>query len=80
MEDVGLGSVPFETRVVEGDDGSPVLGFGGSPTFLVDGSDLFPGGAASAQACRTYRTSTGIRGLPDLRELRQALKRAAERP
>ena len=53
-------------------------GFIGSPTILLNGSDPFPvSGAPVALACRLYSTPDGLRGLPGLRDLRQALKQAA---
>ena len=52
-------------------------GFVGSPTILVDGSDPFARrGAPPAMACRLYSTSDGLRGVPALRDLRQAISRA----
>lgn len=53
--------------------------FVGSPTILLDGSDPFaPTEAPIALACRLYTTPDGLRGVPALRDLRQALERAAE--
>jgi hypothetical protein len=63
------------------------LEFIGSPTFRVGGRDLdpqpMPTGAASPYglACRAYRREDGrIRPLPTPAWLRQALRRALERP
>jgi hypothetical protein len=54
-------------------------GFVGSPTILLNGSGLFADPAAPpAMACRLYPTPAGLRGVPTLRDLRQALKRLAE--
>lgn len=53
-------------------------GFLGSPTILLNGLDAFPVPQASVGlACRLYSTSDGLVGVPGLRDLRQALKRAA---
>ncbi|HET9648546.1 MAG TPA: hypothetical protein VFP34_09985 [Microlunatus sp.] len=79
LDDIGLPTVGFTVTVLGDDDGTLEQGFGGSPTFLVDGSDLFPGGPpAHTSTCRLYVTPHGLRGLPDLRSLRQALQRAAD--
>lgn len=79
LDDVGLARVGFETTTLTSGDAARARGFAGSPTFLVNGADLFPGGRpAGGLACRLYPTGGGMRGLPDLRDLRQALKRAAQ--
>jgi hypothetical protein len=60
-------------------DQARLRGFVGSPTILLNGSDPFADPTASAaMACRLYPTPDGRRGVPTLRDLRQALKRAAE--
>jgi hypothetical protein len=68
------------TTIVATLDEARRRGFVGSPTILIDGRDPFADpGAQVAVACRIYSTPDGIAGLPSLRDLRQALKRAAER-
>ncbi|MDQ2851176.1 MAG: hypothetical protein M3Y49_10675 [Actinomycetota bacterium] len=53
-------------------------GFVGSPTILLNGTDPFAQpDAAAALACRLYSTPQGLRGVPTLRDLRQALTRVA---
>lgn len=53
-------------------------GFVGSPTILVNGSDPFAQfDTAVGLACRLYSTPDGLRGLPTLLDLRQALTRQA---
>lgn len=76
LVDVGL-PPDFSVVTVTEDRSEP--GFAGSPTFRADGSDLFatPGRAAGL-SCRIYAGEAGRGGLPDLRALRQALKRAAD--
>ena len=50
------------------------LGFHGSPTVLVDGTDPFATeDAPPGLACRVYATSTGLRGTPTLDQLRSVL-------
>lgn len=48
--------------------------FHGSPTFTVDGIDLFPSTAEPAMTCRVYRTAGGLSGVPSLESLRQAIR------
>lgn len=53
-------------------------GFTGSPTILLNGVDPFAQpGAPVALACRLYNTPDGLRGVPSLPDLRQALTRVA---
>ena len=75
LDDVGLTAMEFEVTVIATHEEAERRGFGGSPTILLNGDDPFrrPGQPASV-ACRIY---PGGGGLPDLRALRQALKRAA---
>lgn len=49
-------------------------GFGGSPTFLVDGRDVFGGPRVHALACRTYLSPDGLRGAPTVSEFVEALR------
>jgi hypothetical protein len=64
--------------VIATEDEARQRGFTGSPTFLLNGCDPFaPSGAHVALSCRLYPTPDGPRGLPGLRDLRQALKQAA---
>jgi hypothetical protein len=52
------------------------LGFTGSPTVLIDGSDPFaPAGAGPALACRIYATPTGLAGAPTVDQLVAVLAR-----
>lgn len=78
LDDVGLTEATFTTTVVATTEEATRMGFVGSPTILVDGEDPFAvPGAQPALACRLYPSRTGPTGVPPLRELRQALKRAA---
>lgn len=75
LDDIGLHSVRFEVTVIDSLESAQRRGFVGSPTILLDGVDPFatPGQPASV-SCRLY---AGPDGLPEIRDLRQALKRAA---
>jgi hypothetical protein len=78
LADVGLAHVPITTTVIDTASQAERRGFIGSPTILIDGDDPFAEPRQpSALACRIYGTTTGPAGIPDLRQLRQALKRAA---
>lgn len=77
--DVGLGAVEVTTTVIDTPQQAELRGFTGSPTILIDGCDPFSDpGWAPALACRLYPHPDGASPLPDLRMLRQALKRAAD--
>lgn len=50
------------------------LGFAGSPTVLIDGTDPFAtGDEPSGLACRVYDTPDGPQGSPTLMQLREVL-------
>lgn len=79
LDDVGLTRVPIRTRVISNEQEAAELGFVGSPTIRIDGTDPFASrDQTTGLACRVY-VEHGVRsGLPDLGKLRQALKRHAE--
>jgi hypothetical protein len=53
-------------------------GFTGSPTILLNGLDPFARlDAPPALSCRLDTTPDGLRGIPALRDLRQAIERVA---
>lgn len=76
LADIGLGSVGFEVSVIDSQEDADRRHFIGSPTICMDGDDVFPEpGRPASIACRVY---PGLRaGVPELRDLRQALKKAA---
>ena len=79
MADIGLPHMDFRTTVITSQGDADRRGFTGSPTFLVDGSDVFAeAGRPTGLSCRLYRRPDGVSGVPGLTELRQALKRAAD--
>jgi hypothetical protein len=64
--------------VIATEDEARQRGFTGSPTILLNGSGPFAhSGAPVAFSCRLYPTPDGLRGVPGLRDLRQALKQVA---
>jgi hypothetical protein len=75
LDDIKLGAVGFAVRVIDSQDEADRRHFVGSPTICIDGADVFPEpDRPTSIACRIY---PGAGGVPDLRDLRQALKRAA---
>jgi hypothetical protein len=82
LADVGLNDVEVRTREIKTDADAEHTGFVGSPTILIDGTDLVPaaGGEPIGLSCRVYRHRDGRIGpIPDPDDLREALRRAAER-
>ena len=78
LDDVGLRRVPIRTRVIETEAEARRLGFVGSPTVRINGEDPFADQDLSVGlGCRVYVSDRGSAGIPDLRRLRQALKRQA---
>lgn len=76
LADVGLGSVGFTVVVIDSQEDADRRQFIGSPTICVDGEDVFPEpGRPASVACRLYPGQGP--GAPELRDLRQAVKRAA---
>jgi hypothetical protein len=71
--------VETELRLVEvaSPEDAERINFLGSPTVRVNGRDIEPGADARrdyAFSCRVYRTESGLRGQPDERWLRAALR------
>jgi hypothetical protein len=79
---LGLDGAEVRAREIQTDDDALQAGFLGSPTILIDGQDLVPAGDGDdiGLSCRVYRRRDGrISPLPDPDDLREALRRAAER-
>ena len=65
------------TTVIETEEQAQARAFTGSPTVLVDGRDLLADpDAAVGLACRMYRTTQGLNGVPAVAELVAAFRRA----
>lgn len=61
-------------RLVETPEDAEAIGFHGSPSILVNGTDLFPDPAAPVGlACRRYLTPDGFAGAPTLDQLWAAI-------
>jgi hypothetical protein len=62
-------------RPVETPEDAEAIGFRGSPSILVNGTDVFPDpSAAVGLACRIYVTPDGFAGAPTLDQLRAAIR------
>jgi len=80
LGDAGLTETTIVTTLIDTQHQAEQRGFVGSPTILLDGVDPFAdAGRAPGLACRVYRGTSGLAGVPDLSDLREALKRAAHR-
>jgi hypothetical protein len=75
LDEIGLGDIGFETRVINDQAEAELIGFTGSPTFLINGRDPFAEhGAVVGLTCRLYHTPAGhLAGLPNYDALQQAL-------
>jgi hypothetical protein len=77
VADTGVRATITHT-VITSTDHAQQRHFTGSPTILLNGVDPFAQHDAQvAFSCRLYSTPEGLRGVPTLRDLRRALKRAA---
>lgn len=62
---------------VESDEEATRRKFTGSPSFYIDGQDLFPSEQENYfLGCRVYHTSKGFRGMPEYETLRLAVQKA----
>ena len=77
LDAVGRGDIDIRLRMVRTDAEAGELGFTGSPTILIDGSDPFPDRHAMVGlSCRLYRTAEGPSGSPTIEQLTTALATA----
>ena len=73
VAELGGGGFELTRERIETPEDAARVGFGGSPTVLVDGRDPFPAAGAVGLACRVYRTEAGVEGPPSVASLRRAL-------
>jgi hypothetical protein len=79
LDDVGLFSMLFEVRVIRDPAEAMATGFVGSPTVLINGVDPFrERDSLPGLGCRIYRHGAEASGVPPLRPLRRALRRAID--
>ena len=74
LDDLGLRDIAYRTTTITTEEQAVERGFAGSPSFHVNGNDVFPlPGNPTAVACRLYPTAAGRAGTPGLADLRSAL-------
>ncbi|TAK70627.1 MAG: hypothetical protein EPO13_01760 [Actinomycetota bacterium] len=73
LDSLGLTDVPVELVTIRTEAEAARTRFGGSPTILVDGVDLFPMTPVRSLACRVYATGSGFAGAPTVQQLRTAI-------
>jgi hypothetical protein len=74
LQEEGL-DASVELIKVESDEDAGRMKFPGSPTFRVDGRDLWPDQReAYSLSCRVYPTPDGLKGYPTIAMFKNALK------
>lgn len=72
---LGQSDIPVTVRLLQSAAETTGTGFAGSPTITVNGTDIFPTGAAASDlACRIYPTPAGLAGAPTIDQVVEALK------
>jgi len=72
---VGRGDVTVQRRLVDTTEQAEDVGFTGSPTIRIDGTDPFATGAEQVGlACRVYATPAGLSGSPTTTQLLEVLR------
>jgi len=74
LEQEGLDPALLTVTEITTEIEAAAASFHGSPSFVIDGIDLFPSSAAPAVSCRVYRGLDGLSGQPDLEALRTAIR------
>ena len=77
LDALGLGAVPVELVTIRTEAEAASTQFGGSPTILVDGVDLFRTAPVRSLACRVYATESGYAGAPTQEQIEAALQCAS---
>lgn len=72
---LGLDPAAITYATVDSGDAAERLGFRGSPSILINGTDHFAGhDSPVGLSCRIYRTDTGIDGAPSVDQLTALLR------
>ncbi len=82
MAELGLDAGALQVTEIVDEQDAEAKGFPGSPTILIDGTDLQPPGPDQPRGltCRVYRRRDGRPSpLPDPEDLREALEKAKDR-
>lgn len=75
LDDLGASKTALNFTVLRTHEEAGRVPFAGSPTILVDGTDLFPSnGQTTDLACRVYQTGGRLAGLPSAGDITQALR------
>lgn len=75
LDESNLEQIDISTEVVADAAEATRINFLGSPSFSVNGVDLFADpGRQPGITCRVYPTDKGLAGLPDLAEMKVALR------
>ncbi len=76
MDELGI-SQQINLVKIESEQEAQRRRFAGSPSFFINGQDLFPSDQQNFfLGCRVYPTSKGFQGTPEYEELRSAIRRA----
>ncbi|TMF81867.1 MAG: thioredoxin family protein [Chloroflexi bacterium] len=76
LRDLSIPDVNVEHQVIESPAHAARVGFHGSPSILVDGSDPFATGTEpEGMTCRVYATEEGWQGAPTELQLRTIFTR-----
>jgi len=74
LDATGHPDTPITVTLISSPESAERVPFAGSPTILVDGTDLFPSGERTYElACRMYLTSTGLAGHPTQEQIKESL-------
>ena len=77
LDAIGFVDVAVELVAIRTEAEATNSPFGGSPTLLVDGVDLFPTAPVRSLACRVYPTESGFAGAPTPEQIEAALRGAS---
>lgn len=70
LDAAGLHETVITYHAIHGADDAKRAEFAGSPTILLNGSDMFPHGDRTSEvACRVYPTPNGLAGTPTTQQL-----------
>ncbi len=74
LRSAGLDDITVQRRLVETAERAEEVGFTGSPTIRINGTDPFATGTEQVGlACRVYTTPAGLAGSPTLHQLLEVL-------
>ena len=76
LKDLGVSNTEVSFVELRTPEDASQVPFAGSPTILVDGTDLFPSdGRTTDLACRIYRAGAHFAGIPLQGDIEDALRR-----